>query len=753
MKKQILLIALIIITFSFCNKNKNSENKSSKIKTEIDKKVDDILEKMTLEEKVGQMTQISINKLFESDGLYKTKEPLRLNNDSIQKYLVNLKCGSIFGCGRFPLTRKQWHKFISKLQKVAAEEIKIPLIYGIDAIHGVTFTKGSTIFPQQIGLAATWNPELVKKVGAVCAYETKASSATWNFSPVLGLGRQPLWSRFGETFGEDVFLVKTMGKAIIEGYEGSDVSNPEKVVACMKHFVGYSMPLSGKDRTQAWIPDRFLKEYFLPPFQVANDIGVHSLMINSGEINGIPVHCNKKILTNLLRNEMGFEGIAVTDFKDIILLHENHKVTKDYKEAIKIAINAGVDMSMVPFDTDFTKYLIELVKEGEVPMTRINESVKRIIKVKIQAGLFETPVPDFDYYTKFGSEEFKNISLQAALESITLLKNKNNILPLKKGQKILVTGPTANKMIYLNGPWTYTWQGADAKYDWGIKNTIFEAIQTLNADTKFIQGTELNSEINIQDAVNTAKKSDIIIACIGELPGVEEIGNTNSLELAEIQKQLIKELAKTGKPIILILNMTRPRIITDIVKLSDAVILPYHPGNEGSDAIAKLIFGEENFSGKLPFTYPKYAASISAYDHKNTDLNINTENRGYNPLYEFGFGLSYSKFKYSDLKISKKTFSKKDSITISITVSNESKITGKEVVQLYISDNYASITPAVKRLRGFKKINLMPNQFKNIEFTIPVSELAFVGINNKWIVESGTFTVEIGGLKQEFSIK
>ncbi len=746
------LTYLIVISLFFllgsCNSITTKSNGSSGV---FDKKAKELLSNMSLEEKVGQMTQITINMFFDGK-FYKPNRPLSLNEDSIQKYLVDLKCGSVFGAPRFPLTRKQWHQFITILQDKSIETTGIPLIYGIDAVHGVNFTLESTLFPQQIGMAATWNPDIVKRIGEITAYETKASSATWNFSPVLGLARQPLWSRFEETFGEDVYLTSEMGKAIIEGFEGDDISNPEKVAACMKHYVGYSVPLSGKDRTQAWIPERILREYFLVPFREASKIGVHSLMINSGEVNGIPVHCDKYLLTDVLRNELGFDGIAVTDFKDIKLLHTSHKVARDYKEAIKLAINAGVDMSMVPFDTKFTQYLIELVNEGEVPMSRINESVIRILKVKLQSGLFEKAVPEYDYYTKFGSDEFKSVALNAALESITLLKNSNNILPLSKDIKILVTGPTANKMIYLNGSWSYTWQGADPSFDWEIKNTVFEAIKNLNPNTKFVHGTELETEINIDEVIQAAKLSDVVIACVGELPGVEEKGNTNTLELSEIQEKLVKEISKTGKPIILVLNTARPRIITEIAELADAIIMPYQPGNEGGDALAKLIFGDENFSGKLPFTYPKYAASISTYDHKYTDHNIDTDIKGYNPLFEFGFGLSYTNFEYTDLKISNKSFAFTDSILISVNVSNKGKMAGKEVVQLFIADQYASITPCDKRLRGFEKIELLPHQSKTVNFNIPVSDLAFVDADNNWIVEPGDFTVEIGNLSDTFMV-
>lgn len=746
----LLSFLVVILLFHSCKTEAPNNQETS----EIDTKVNDLLAQMTLEEKVGQMTQISINVFFEGEKLYQPTLPVQLQKDSLQKFIVDHHIGSIFGCARFPFEREEWKHFITDIQDIATTEtrLKIPVIYGIDAIHGVTFTKGSTIFPQQIGMAATWNPELIEEAGRITAYETKASGQPWNFAPVLGLGRQPLWSRFFETFGEDVYLTRTMGKALIKGMEGNDISDPNQVAACMKHYIGYSIPTSGKDRTAAMIPERQLREYFLPPFEDAIATGVHTVMINSGEINGIPVHCNKYLLTEVLRNELGFEGVAVTDFKDIKLLHESHKVAASYKEAVKMAINAGIDMSMTPMDVNFSQYLIELVNEGEVPMARIDESVFRILKLKYQLGLFENPVPDFDAYPNFACKEHQDAALKTAIESITLLKN-NNLLPLKKSQQILVTGPTANAMTYLNGPWTYTWQGNDKNFDPEEKNTIYEAIKQVNSSAHLVEGTTITKDTNLAEAISVAQTSDVIIACLGETPGVEEKGNIVDLNFEKAQINLIKQLAKTGKPIVLIINSGRPRILNEIEELVDAIVFAYLPGNEGGDAIAKLLFGEENFSGKLPFTYPKYTGSLwSHYDHKNTDLNIEGEIRAYNPLYEFGFGLSYTEFNYANLSIDKENYTKEDSITLQIEVSNIGEVEGKEVVQLYISDQYATITPSAKRLRAYRKINLTSGETKLVEFKIAIQDLAFVGLENEWIVEPGGFTIQIGNQTKEFVV-
>ncbi|MBI9035844.1 MAG: glycoside hydrolase family 3 C-terminal domain-containing protein [Bacteroidales bacterium] len=714
-----------------------------------------LLNHMTIEEKAGQMTQISINALFAGTEKYKPDFPLSLSKDSLAKFVIETGCGSVFGCSRAPLTLEQYRFFITQIQDAAMQSrLKIPVLYGIDAIHGGSFVKESTIFPNQLGQAATWNPELVKQIASATAYETRAAYIPWNFSPVLGLGRQPLWSRFSETYGEDVFLTTIMGNAAIIGYEGDSLNDPEKVAACMKHFVGYSFPLSGKDRTQAWIPARMLREYFLPPFQAAINAGVHTCMLNSGEINGIPVHANHHLIEGGLRSEFGFEGLVVTDFKDIILLHENHRIVSSYKEAVKVAINAGVDMSMTPFDIEFTKYVIELSNSGEIPLHRLNKAVKRILKLKFELGLFEFPISDASNYVKFASEEFRQLSYKAATESITLLKN-NGILPLSSQNKLLITGPTANSMIYLNGPWTYTWQGNDSKFDPKEKNTIFEAFENLNKENiAFIEGCSISKDINCSSAVRKAKNKDAVIICIGEEPAVEEPGNTNDLLISKTQKELVKAIAQTGTPIILVINSGRPIIITEIEALVDAIIFAYYPGNEGGNAIAQTIYGTNNPSGRLPFSYPKYTGSIlSAYDHKHTDFNIEGEIKGYNPLYEFGHGLTYTTFSYSDLKIDKESLLEFDDLNITVEITNTGNRKGSEVVQLYIRDLYASVTPSEKRLRGFTKIELKAGETQTVNFKIPRNDLGFIGLDNEWVVEKGEFEIQLNTLKQRFFIE
>ncbi len=727
------------------------------VEKDIDRKVKELLSKLTLQDKVGEMTQLAIDMISVGD-IYDLSEPHQLDPKKLKEVLVDLKVGSLLNCSGHGYSREHWHEIINEVQRFATKEKKsgIPVLYGIDAIHGVNFTNDATLFPQQLGLAATWNPDLAKELAAISAYETRASGIPWNFSPVLDVGRDPRWSRFWEGFGEDVHLGTKMGLAMIEGYEGDDISDPNKVASCMKHFLGYSVPLTGKDRTQAWVPERQLREYFLPTFQAAIDADATTIMICSAEMNGIPVHANPKILKDLLRDELGFEGVAVSDWEDIVFLHSRHKVAKDYKEAIKLAINAGVDMSMVPIDLDFTKLLKELVEEGEVPMTRIDEAVSRILKLKFQLGLFENPNYPMESYPKFASKEHTAKNLQAAEESIILLKNEKNILPLAEGQKVFVTGPTANSLNSLNGGWTNTWQGNDPKFNTKGKLTVLEAIQAKIGKDKvdFVQGTSFYEATDIQAAVAKAKAAKVAIVCLGETTYTEKPGDIDHLDLPMAQKELLKAIAATGTPIVLVMLEGRPRVINDIVGEADGILLANLPGNEGGRAIANILFGTTNPSGELPYSYPRYSNTLLTYDHKGTDqIKQDFSTKAFNPQWAFGYGLSYTTFSYSDLSMNKKVFGKSDAIKISVKVSNTGDRDGAEVVQLFIGDKVASITPSVKRLRGFEKIKLKAGESKNVVFELTPKDLAFVGIDHKWITEAGEFTVEVGDLKDSFLLE
>ena len=712
--------------------------------------IDALLSKMTIEEKVGQMTQLNLDVVCEG-GIYNLVEPHHIEPAKLHKALVDYHVGSILNCGGHAYGLDQWHTIINTIQQVATTEtrLKIPVIYGIDAIHGANYTLGSTLFPQPLAQAASWNTDMVKRGGAITAYEVRATGIPWNFSPVLDLGRDPRWSRLFETYGEDVLLATEMGLATIEGYQGNNLADAYHVAACMKHFLGYSMPRTGKDRTPVYIDEIQLREYFLPTFQAAINAGAATVMINSGELNGIPVHADKKILTDLLRSELGFKGVAVTDWEDIMKLNNIHMVAPTLKDAVYMAIDAGIDMCMVPNDYDFTILLTELVKEGKISEARLDVSVKRILELKKQLGLFEQPfTPANTDYKKFGSAEFARAAQNMAEESITLLKNNNQVLPIQQSAKILVTGPAANSMTYLNGAWTRTWQGTDTIWNDQSKYTIREAFNP--ATTTFIASDNMSDADVREKMFAAAKASDVIIICLGEKPSTEKVGDIDALTMPDNQQQLVGLLKSTGKPVVLVLVENRPLIVNDIEPLCDAIVLAYEPGDYGGLALANIIYGKVNPSGKLPFTYPRHEASLLWYDHKHTETLDQTFGRkAFNPQWEFGYGLSYTTFQYSNLKISNDTLST-GNLQISVDVTNTGTTAGKEVVQLYIADRYASITPSVKRLRGFEKVEIKPGATHIVTFTISAKDLAFVGRDEKWISEAGWFDIMLGSEKSSF---
>ena len=719
----------------------------------VDVNIVALIKKMSIEEKAGQMTQIDLGVIAEG-GICALKNPQTIDLKKIQEAISKYHIGSILnvGCGSGTISLENWHKILNTihLENARLSKNNIPILYGIDAIHGANYTIGATLFPQQIAQAATWNPALVKKGYEITAYEVRATGIPWNFSPVLDLGRQPLWSRFFETFGEDVYLAKTMTKVAIEGYQGNDVSNPYKVASCMKHFLGYSMPLSGKDRTPAWISDRELREYFLPTFQTAISSGAKTVMINSGDINGTPVHANYDILTKLLRNELGFKGVAVTDWEDIYKLVNVHRIAKTKKEAVKMAIMAGIDMSMTPNDFEFTTLLVELVKEGSIPESRLDLSVKRILQLKKDLALFSQTEFEQSKYPLFGSEEHAKASYDVAKESMTLLKNKNNILPLKSNDKIFVCGPAANSLNLLNGAWTHTWQGVDPSYNTKNKFTILDALQNQNGlNVSYELGVSIDSIQNIEACLREAKKADKIIICVGETPSTEIVGNINDLTLSFPQIELINQLATLEKPIILVCNFNRPRILNVIESKVDAILYSYLPGDEGGKAIKDVLIGIENPSGKLPFTYPRFVNSFVHYDHKATeDLDVDFSMNAYKPQFDFGFGMSYTTFEYSNLIVSDTNLYDKQKITVSVTVKNTGKVKGKEVVQLYYNDLVASITPSVKKLMKFSKMELKPNETKKIEFEIKKSDFSFINKDLKRVTEPGEIELIINNLKK-----
>ena len=741
--KHILLISISLFggTLLF------AQNKSAKID------IDALIKKMSIEEKAGQMTQIDLGVIAEG-GICALKNPQTIDLAKLQQAITKYHIGSILnvGCGSGTISLENWHTILNTIhqQNIKLSKNKIPILYGIDAIHGANYTMGATLFPQQIAQAATWNPALVKKGYEITAYEVRATGIPWNFSPVLDLGRQPLWSRFFETFGEDVYLAKTMTKVAIEGYQGNDVSNPYKVASCMKHFLGYSMPLSGKDRTPAWISDRELREYFLPTFQEAILYQSKTVMINSGDINGTPVHANYDILTKLLRIELGFKGVAVTDWEDIYKLVNIHRVAKTKKEAVKIAIMAGIDMSMTPNDFEFTSLLIELVKEGSIPESRLDVSVKRILQLKMELGLFVQTSFDQTKYPLFGSPQHAQASYDVAKESITLLKNENNSLPILPTEKIFVCGPAANRLNLLNGAWTHTWQGVDTVYNTKNKLTILQALQNIqDTEVTYEEGATIDKIQNIQACISKANQADKIIVCLGETPSTEIVGNINDLTLSSAQIELINQLATLKKPIILICNFNRPRILNSIETKVDAILYSYLLGDEGGRAIAEILLGNENPSGKLPFTYPHAVNSFVHYDHKaSEDLDVDFSMNAYKPLFDFGYGLSYTTFQYSNFVVSDTNVNDKQNIKISVSVKNTGKVKGKEVVQVYYNDLVASITPAVKKLMAYSKIELNPSETKKVEFEIKKSDFSFINKELKRVTESGEIELIINNLKK-----
>ena len=765
-----------------------------------------LIASMSLEEKVGQMTQIDLGVIAKGAPCALT-QPQTIDTDKLRIAFEKYHVGSILnvGCGSGTISLENWKQIHSEIASANKKYLpNVPVLFGIDAIHGANYTQGATLFPQQIGQAATWNPDLITQAAEITAYEVRASGIPWNFSPVLDLGRQPLWSRFFETYGEDVFLAKSMTSACIRGYQGMQMSlrgpsfdphwnalditeslhlqnyaskgiDPYHVSACMKHFLGYSYPLSGKDRTPAWISDRELREYFLPTFEKAIDEGALTVMINSGEINGTPVHINPDILTKLLRTELGFKGLAVTDWEDIYKLHTTHKVTASLREAVKLAINAGIDMSMTPNDYQFTELLIDLVKSGEVPMQRINESVERILYVKQQLGLFN---PTEVNYPNFASEKHKKAALAAAEESITLLKNKNGILPLNPNQNLFIFGNAANDLNILNGAWSNTWQGTDSQYQHNPNYpTILEELRGNNAwqgikygKITHLQGGDINKLLSKKQKKETSSTPSVAIFCLGEKPGTEIPGNINDLE-AEIDpndRAIFEYFKSKNVPIILILVTGRPRIVTEITNASQAVIQAYLPGNTGGTAIVNVLLGTTNPSGKLPYTYPKFAGDIVHYDHKNAEKNdVLFGTKAYDPLFDFGHGLSYTTFTMSDLNISEAEFPSVikagnpieknlngKGYQCRVKITNSGKLAGKEVVQVYYRDEFASITPSSKKLCGFVKTPLLqPGESYLADIWIPLSNISFINKDLQRIIEPGDVTFMVGALSQTITLK
>ena len=752
----------------------NAQENQEKMDAEIASQAEKILSQMTLKEKVGQMTQVTLDVIGKGEDRYSSYEPFDLNEELVRKAVGKYKVGSFLNtANNRAFTRQKWYSIISRIQEINAEEnqLNIPIIYGVDEIYGATYTAGATMFPQQIAQGASRNRDLVRHAAQITAYETRASGIPWNFSPVLDLGMDPRFSRMWESFGEDPYLVSELGVAMIDGYEGknNDIGNPYHIASTLKHFLGYHAVTSGKDRTPAYIPESALREYHLPPFKAAVDAGAHTIMVNSGIINGIPVHANPELLTELLKIELGFEGIVVTDWTDIENLYRRDHVAKNDKEAIKMAINAGVDMSMVPYEYErFVDNLIELVQQGEVKESRINDAVRRILKVKIALDLFEDPVTHYNNYPKFGSKEFEKVSYDMAAEAITLLKNERNILPLRKDSRVLVTGPNSNSMRSLNGAWTYSWQGEKTPEFTESYNTVLEAVENEigKENVIYVPGVLYiedgkyyeDEKVEFEAAIAAAKDVDYILLVVGENSYTEKPGDLNDLYLSDNQTELAQKLAETGKPVILVLNEGRPRLISKFEQQVPAIVQAYLPGNFGGDALADILFGDVNPSGKLPYNYPRYPNALIPYIHKPSEEQTKAEGvynyeADYNPQFHFGDGLSYTTFEVKDLRLDKSEINTTGSLNVEVKLTNTGKRAGKEVVELYTSDLYATqITPDVKRLRAFKKIFLEPGETKNVSFSLDAKDLTYFNNKGESIIEPGEFKVTIKDLEETFEL-
>ena len=721
------------------------------------KKTEALVKQMTLEEKVGQMTQVTLAVIAKGGWGNQDGE---LDAALLKKAVVEYKVGSLLNTTAHALSAETWRKMITQIQdETKNTRLKIPVIYGLDGMHGQTYTLGSTLFPQNLPMAATRNPELAIAMAKVTAKELRASGVRWNFAPVLDIGRQPLWSRFPETYGEDVYIGKTMGAAVIKAYEEDGLRNPTAVASCMKHYLGYSASRNGKDRTPIYLPEIELREYYLPQFREAVKAGASTIMINSGEINGQPVHGNKYLLTDVLRKELGFEGVIVTDWEDIKRLYTWHHVAATPREAVAMGVNAGIDMSMVPGDFSFYDLLIEAVKKGEVPMSRIDDAVKRIVLLKMKTGLFDNPYPETTATENFGKPEYQIVALNAAHEAMTLLKNDNNILPLSKNKKILVAGPSAQSISALNGCWSYTWQGKEEQWYPADSKTIFQAIADIVGAANVITttGKGFDNVLNFDAFAlsNAAATADVIVLCIGENAYAESPGNTVDLALDENQVALAKAAALSGKPVILVLTEGRPRFITNIEPSAKGILMAYWSGKKAAEAIADVLFGDYNPDGILPFSYPRSMGEIVLYDRKPTEDIREVFNddihTGYNPLYPFGHGLSYTTFEYGDIKLSTFNIKADEKLSVSITVKNTGTKDGRHTIELYTHDLYASITPNMKRLRSFKKIFLKAGETQTVNFTIDRNDLAFVNAQLKTVTEPGDFEVIIGKKKEKFN--
>lgn len=742
MKIKTILLSVLSVFCTFFTAFSQTTDK------EIESKIDALLSKMTLEEKAAQLVNIGLPAILKGD-YWAPKDSAVIDTARLAKFVGSYGLGCVHNTPSYPATPMEWYRIVKQIQDYAMKHTRmgIPVIYGIDDIHGANYVIGSTLFPQQIALAATWNPNMAFRSSEITSYESRAASLPWNYNPNADVSTQPIWGRLGESCGEDPYLVSQMAAAYVKGSQYKGLQDKTSTAVCVKHFLGYGAGANGKDRANAIIPESYLRQYYLPSFKAAIDSGALTIMLSSNSINGIPCHSNKYIVTDILKGELGFNGLVVSDFSDLDNLVGSHATAADMREATKMAFNAGLDMAMTPFDINTVGILVDLVKTNEVSVSRIDDAARRVLRVKFKLNLFEKPYVNPSEYPDFASAKFMKDNYDAACEAITLLKN-DKVLPLKTGKKILVTGYTSNSINLLNGAWSRSFLGRDTRYNDPSKQTILDAIIKVAGKENVMstKGTDYTSDIDTKETVEKAKNADVIVVCVGEIPATEKPSDVNELDLPQAQQDLVKQLAATGKPIVLVMVQGRPRIIREIEPLAKGIVMAYLPGDEGGRAVADVLFGNINPSGKLPYTYPKFSGNILPYYHKRTDIrDTNWGFNGFYPQFEFGFGLSYTTFDYSDLKLSSDTISGSNLLKISFKVKNTGKVAGKEVVECYIHDEIASVAPDVKKLVRFSKIELQAGEEKTLTFTLDKKDLAFVGADNKWITEAGKFDLMIGG--------
>jgi beta-glucosidase len=745
---RIIILTVLLIGCDGADKHPITED-NNQIDHNIEIQITDLISQMTLKEKAGQMLNIGLPSILTGD-YWDARDSIEFDAERFKKYIVDYGVGSIHNTPGFLATKDEWFYIIKEIQDEAMTKTRlgIPVLYGIDNIHGANYIDGSVMFPHQIALAATWNTELSKQCGEITSYESRAASLPWNFNPNADVAMSPLWGRIAESFGEDPYLISQMTSAYVKGSQGESLLDATKTAVCLKHFIGYGAGRNGKDRANALIPENSLRQYFLPPFEKAIKDGALGVMISSNAVNGVPCHMNAYYINEILKGELGFDGVVISDFSDVEFLVEAHQTAKDMREATKLAINAGLDLIMNPYDAKIVDTIIELVEANEIQMSRIDDAVSRILRLKFHLNLFESPYSNPSDYPKFGGDEHILANYKTASEAITLLKNENGVLPLNSNKNVLVTGYSANSMNILNGAWSRTFLGRDSQYNDSSKMTILDAIKnevgTLNVN--YVEGTDYTEDINSAAAVLKAIEADYIVVCVGEIPATEKPSDINELDLPKVQQDLVNRLSVYKKPIILVMVQGRPRIIREIEPLADAIVMAYLPGQEGGIAISDVLFGKINPSGKLPYTYPKYTGNALTYFHKKTDIrDVNWGFDGFYPQYEFGHGLSYTTFDYSNLKIDTDTIVGTASFKVSVEIKNSGNIKGKETVQLYLKDLVATISPDSKKLIRFEKIELNPNETRTLEFELNSNDLRNIGLNNKWVLEEGDFELQIGG--------